>query len=205
MHISWLGGTAIRIQTKPGDDDVVLVVDPYRQKAGAFPRSLAPNIALFTRGREESITLSGDPFVLDTPGECETKGVLVSATYAGDTSHLFVRFDSEGLACAHLGLTDRTLTEAELDMVGGVDILFLPIGATGAYDAENAVKAVNAIEPRIVIPIAFASDNDPAAGTADAFLREMGVKAEKPETKVIIKKKDLPQEETRVIVLEKEK
>lgn len=204
MHISWLGGTAIRIQTKPNAEDIVLVVDPYRTASGNFPRSLAPQIALFTRGEKDSITLSGNPFILSSPGECEMKGVLITAAYGSDRDHLFVRWDAEGLACASLGLTDKQPTDEQLETVGDVDILFVPIGAKGAYDAEDAVKAVNAIEPRVVIPIAFRSDNDPQADTADAFLREMGVKADAPETKIILKKKDLPQEETRVILLKKE-
>lgn len=204
MHISWLGGTAIRIQTKPKDVDLTLVIDPYRPSTGSFPRSLAPHIALFTRGEEQAITLSGNPFVLSTPGECETNGVLISAMYGEDARHLFVRFDTEGLSAAHLGLTQKPLTDAQLEMIGDVDILFLPVGAKEAYDAEDAVKIVNAVEPRVVIPIAFQSDIDPAAGSPNAFLREMGTKTDKTETKVIIKKKDLPQEETQVILLQKE-
>ncbi len=204
MHISWLGGTAIRIQTKPADADITLLIDPYRPRTGAFPRSLAPHIALFTRGEKDAITLSGNPFVLSTPGECETKGVLISAVYGENADHLLVRFDAEGLSGAHLGLTKKPLTDTQLEIVGDVDILFLPIGAKDAYDAEEAVRVVNAVEPRIVIPIGFKSDIDPDAQTADAFLREMGVKADKPEPKIILKKKDLPQEETRVMLLQKE-
>lgn len=204
MHISWLGNTAVRIQTKPNTEDVILVIDPYRPAAGNFPRSLTPHIAIFTRGEEASVTLSGNPFILAAPGECETKGVLINAIEGVDPSHLLLRFDAEGISAAHLGLTNKQLTNEQLEVVGGVDILFLPVGADSAYDAEAAVKVVNAIEPRVVIPIAFRSENDLKAGTADAFLKEIGAKTEKPEAKVIIKKKDLPQEETRVILLEKE-
>lgn len=204
MHISWLGGTAVRIQTKPNSEDVVVVFDPYRPGAGAFPRSLAPHIALFTRGEEGGITLSGDPFILATPGECETKGVLITAAPGNTNGEHIFRIDAEGLSVAHLGLTNKALTDAQLEVVGDADILLLPIGASGAYDAEQAVKAVNAIEPRIVIPIAFRSDNDPKAATADAFLKEIGAKADKPEPKVIIKKKDLPADDMQVLLLSKE-
>lgn len=204
MHISWLGNTAVRIQTKPADADVIIVIDPYRPSTGSFPRSLSPHIALFTRGEEGGVTLSGDPFILSTPGECETKGVLITAAPPNAGGNLMFRIDTEGLSVAHLGLTNKELTDAQLEMVGDADILLLSVGAVGAYDAEQAVKAVNAIEPRVVIPIAFRSENDPKAATVDAFLKEMGSKAEKPEPKVILKKKDLPQDETRVILLSKE-
>lgn len=204
MHISWLGNTAVRIQAKPNTEDIVVVFDPYRPAAGSFPRSLAPHIALFTRGEEGGITLSGTPFILATSGECETKGVLITAAPSNREGELIFRIDAEGLSVAHLGLTNKELTDAQLEVVGDADILLLSVGAVNAYDAEQAVKAVNAIEPRIVIPIAFRSENDPKAATADAFLKEMGAKTDKPEPKAIVKKKDLPQDEMRVILLSKE-
>lgn len=62
MHISWLGGTSIKIQTKYADSDVTVLIDPYKYDKGAFPRSLTADVVLLTRGSEELITLSGDPF-----------------------------------------------------------------------------------------------------------------------------------------------
>lgn len=204
MHISWLGGTTIKVQTKPAAEDVVLVIDPYKPSTGAFPRSLTPNIVLYTRGEDNTITISGNPFVLATPGECETKGVLMTALYTDHNEHLFVRFDSEGLSVAHLGLIDAMPTDKELETIGDVDILILPVGGAPGYTAESAVKVVNAIEPKIVIPVGYQSENDPKAAAVDVFLREMGAKPDKAENKVIIRKKDLPTEETKVIIIEKE-
>ena len=180
------------------------MVDPYKPAEGTFPRSLTPHIALYTRGEENSTPLSGTPYILATPGECETKGVLLTAVYGDGKDHLFFRIDAEGLSMAHLGRTKKQLTESDLETIGGVDVLFLPIGGADCYDVEEAVKVVNAIEPHIVIPMAFKSDNDPDAKGPEAFVREMGGTVGKPEKKVILKKKDLPQEETTVIVLEKE-
>lgn len=204
MHLSWLGGTAIRLQTKPMDHDVVVVIDPYKPAQGSFPRSLTPDIVLYTRGQGGSITISGSPFLLDTSGECETHGVLVSAIHGHEPGQLLLRLDSEHMSLGHLGLAQRELTDEQLDVVGGVDILFIPVGGVNCYDAEAAVKIVNAVEPRVVVPIAFHCDTDPKTGKVEAFLKEMGVTNGAPEKKFILKKKDLPQEETWVIVLSKE-
>lgn len=205
MHISWLGGTTIRIQTKPFDKDVDIVIDPYRPKAGDFPRNLSTNIGLFTRGIENSITLSGNPFILDTPGECETKGVLVTAVPGQEPGSIMFRLDTKQLSMAHLGLTDKPLNDSQIEALSDVDILLVPVGGKNCYDAEGAAKAVNAIEPRIVIPIAYKSDNDPGAEPVEKFLKEMGVAGKiQPEKKAIIKHRNLPQEETQVILLSKE-
>lgn len=205
MHISWLGNSAIKIQTKPFDKDVIIVIDPYRPEKGEFPRSLMPDIGLYTRGEAGSITLSGNPFILATPGEVENKGVLVTAVQGHEADQLFLRLDAEQLSVGHLGLINKPLTDAQLEVLADVDILIVPVGGIDCYDAEAAAKAVNAIEPKIVIPMAHHSDTDPKAASVDLFLREMGVpKNGEPENKIIIKKKDLPMEEMKVTVLNKE-
>ncbi len=204
MHISWLGQTAIKIQVKPFDKDVTVIIDPYKPDKGSFPRSLAPDIGLYTRGQKDSITLSGNPFILDTPGECETKGVLITAVQGEKASDVKIRVDAEQLSVGHLGFANKQLTEEELEVLADVDILLVPIGGKNCYDAEAATKAVSSIEPKIIIPIAYKSDNDPEANPVGDFLKEMGVPAQTPEKKFIIKKKNLPTEETQVVVLEKE-
>lgn len=204
MHISWLGNTAVKIQAKPFDKDVVVVIDPYRQEKGNFPRSLAPNIGLYTRGMKNSITLSGEPFVLDAPGECEHDGVLISSVQGHEAGTTMMRIDAEQLSVGHVGFIKKQLDDKQLEILADVDVLLVPVGHPDGLDNEMAIKVINSVEPRIIIPIAYYSDNDPHAKPIDSFLREMGVKENKPESKIIIKKKDLPQEETQVIVLSKE-
>lgn len=204
MHLSWLGSTAIKIQTKPDLEDVVVALDPYRPAVGSFPRSLAPTIAVLTRGKDGIITLSGNPLILDAPGEMELKGVLLTSTYGHKENHVMLRLDSEQITVGHLGRTNKPLTELQEELMDGVDILLIPVGGGEGYDAESAVKIVNTVEPRVVIPIDYRSDNDPNADEVRDFLKEIGQNGVVPEKKIVIKKKDLPQEEMRVIVLAKE-
>lgn len=204
MHISWLGTTALKLQAKSNNSDITIVIDPYKPEKGSFPRSLTPHIGIYTRGKDGSVTLSGEPYVLASPGEIDTHGVLVSAVQGHEPNTTMIRIDVEGVSLGHLGMTNKQPTAKQLEVLSGIDILCVPVGHPDSFDAEQAVKAVNAIEPRIVIPLAFKSDNDAKAKPVDAFLKEIGSKNGTPEKKVIIKKKDLPQEDTEVIVLEKE-
>ncbi len=204
MHLSWLGSTAVKIQSKPLDQDVLVVIDPYKPETGNAPRSMTPQIALFTHGEKDAITLSGEPFVMNGPGECEVKGVLITGVQGTTEDQVLYRIDTEGMSLAHLGRMNTQPTDAQLGVISGIDILLIPFGGEGCYDAEQAVKAVNTIEPRIVIPIGYKSDNDPKALPVEQFLKEIGVTAETQEQKVIIKKKDLPQDEMKVIVVTKE-
>ncbi len=204
MHISWLGSTAVKLQTKPLSEDVVVILDPYKPENGEFPRSLTADIVIATHGEKNLATLSGNPFLLTSPGECETKGVLMTAGASQSPGKTVVRLDAEQLSIGFLGMASKTLSSEEMDVVSGVDILFVPVGGENCYDAETAVKVVNEIEPRIVIPMAYRSENDPKAADVSAFIKAIGLKAEEPQSKVIVKKKDLIAEEMKVVLLEKE-
>jgi hypothetical protein len=70
-------------------------------------------------------------------------------------------------------------------------------------EPAQAARIVTTIEPRLVIPLAYESDSDPKANPVSAFIKEMGLKPELTDKKLIIKSKDLPQEETKLYILEK--
>lgn len=204
MHISWLGNTTIRLQVKPFDKDVTVLIDPYKHDEGTSARNLTSDVVLFTRGEKNSITLTGEPFTLSTPGECEIKGVLITAVQGHDADEVFYRVDAEQMSVGHLGMINKQLTDEQIEHLSGVDILCIPVGGKNCLDPEAATRAINSLEPRIVIPLAHQSDNDPAAVPVEQFLKQIGIVAGAAEKKTIIKKKDLPQEDMGVIVLAKE-
>jgi hypothetical protein len=49
----------------------------------------------------------------------------------------------------------------------------------------------------------YASDSDPEVKPVEDFIKASGLKATVTDKKVILKAKDLPQEETQLMVLEK--
>ncbi len=204
MHISWLGNTTIRLQTKPFDKDVTVLIDPYKHAEGASARNLTSEIAVFTHGEDDSITLTGEPFLMASPGECEVKGVLITAAQGHEEKQVFYRIDAEQMSVGHLGMCNKALTDEQIEVLSGVDILCVPVGGKNCFDPDAAIKAINSLEPRIVIPMAFMSDNDPAAVSVEQFIKQIGIVANPAEKKVILKKKDLPQDDMKVIVLAKE-
>lgn len=203
MHLNWLGQTCVKLQTKNLDEDVVISIDAYRPKNGDFPRNMAPQIALFSRGKDDGVTMAQNTFIIDTLGELEIKGVMVYAIPGPDGNIIF-KINAEGMNIVHLGKITKKIENGDLEKLSGPDILFIPVGGKGEYlDAEAAANLVTTLEPRLVVPMGYHCDTDPKVGTLEEFIKEMGLKPETSEKKVIIKKKDLPQEETKIIVLEK--
>lgn len=203
MHISWLGQTCIKLQTKNLNDDVSIIIDAYRPEKGDFPRSFSPDVALLSSGDKNTATLSQNPFVINSLGEFEVKNVMIYAV-PGSKSIIY-KISAEGLNLVHLGRLNKTLENGDLEKLLGPDVLFIPVGGGPEYlDPKAAAALATALEPRIIVPIAYNCDTDPTAKPVSAFISELGLKPEATEKKVIIKKKDLPQEETKLIVLEKE-
>lgn len=204
MHISWLGQTCIKLQTKNQDKDVIILIDAYKPKKGDFPRNFSPDIALFSQGQDNSSTISPDTFVVDSLGEMEVKNVMIYSLPGFEGSVIY-KLNAENLNMVHLGRLKKPLENSEMEKIMSPDILFIPVGGGESYlDAKTAAELANTLEARIIIPIAYNCDTDPDATPITAFIKELGLKPEVTEKKLIIKKKDLPQEETKLMVLEKE-
>jgi L-ascorbate metabolism protein UlaG (beta-lactamase superfamily) len=203
MHLTWLGQTCVKLQTKPLNEEVVIIIDPYKPTKGEFPRSFSPHIALFSKGQDETTTLSGEPFIIDTLGEFDIKNNIVT-TWGGTDGSIIFKVNSESLNVAHIGPMSKPLSEETIEALGKVDILLISVGGNKKYlEPAAAAQMVTSIEPRIVIPIGYECDTDPTAEPLSAFIKEIGLKPETTDKKLIIKPKDLPQEDMKLFILEK--
>ena len=64
------------------------------------------------------------------------------------------RWKQNGLTFAHLGGAASPLTIHERLLIGKPDILFIPVGGGAkVYDAQEAANVVEALKPKIVIPV----------------------------------------------------
>jgi L-ascorbate metabolism protein UlaG (beta-lactamase superfamily) len=82
-----------------------------------------------------------------------------------------------------------------------VDILMVPVGGGKVMGAEKAAEIVSLLEPKIVIPMLYKTEA--ARGEfepVDRFVKEMGVEAGTPETRLSITRSGLPQD-TKLVLL----
>ena len=213
MVISWFGLSSFKISS----GDFSLVTDPFSKTVGlSAPRgqtdvAIVSNAAAEAYNNTESL---GGAFVVDGPGEYDIKGITVRGIAAsGDVGTIKDGVDHttiyairmEDIRLGFLGsLKQKQLTDQQLEDLGEVDILFVPVGGKVVCDAEEAVTIVNQLEPRIVIPMHFAQSGLAISlEKADQFLKEMGVSAKvAPQDKLTIKKSAFTEEtKTEIIVL----
>jgi L-ascorbate metabolism protein UlaG (beta-lactamase superfamily) len=95
------------------------------------------------------------------------------------------------LNIAVLGNVAAALSEDQLEAIGVVDILVLPVGGYGhSIEPKEAVSLVRSIEPKIVIPTHYAEDGvsyEVPQAPLDDFLKEMGGKHEEAVPKLKLK------------------
>lgn len=202
MQIIWLGHAAFKIIEK----EVTVAIDPYDGIGLRMPK-FGGNVVICTSKKPDHYNLEaikGEPFVIEGPGEYEIKEVFVVGTKCDDITLYTVEID--GVKLAHLGdIKTDTLNEKQMEVLNGVDILLVPIGGKDMIGTEGAVKIISQIEPRIVIPYSYAVPGlTLKLDKLDGFLKEMGAAKAETMSKLNIKEKDLPQEESKVIVLTKE-
>lgn len=208
MHFIWHGNTSFRLQSKNAD----IIIDPPSKKTGIKELKQKADIVLATNqslGMVDISTVTGDPFVIAHPGEYEVKGVMMEGIDIPHETDGVIDYRStvftlkdEGVSVCHLGFLDRELKQDELDRIGVVDVLLLPIGGEDVIKPSIAMKVMNAIEPQAVIPMYYKEGgaNDALASFSD-FEKELSGEAEDGLDKIILKSKDFDGENTRIIKL----
>lgn len=215
MQIQWLGQSCFKIQSKNSGQEITIVTDPYDgDDIGLKPLKLQADIVTVSHGHSDHNNIDavkGEPFIIKTPGEYETKGVFIYGLPAYHDNQegkergniIIFKINTEDISIAHLSDLGHDLSDELLDKIGNVDILLLPVGGTYTIDAKKASEIVSAIEPRIVIPMHYQIPGlklENKLGSVENFLKESGLPSETMD-KLKIAKKDLPQDETKVIIL----
>jgi L-ascorbate metabolism protein UlaG (beta-lactamase superfamily) len=66
-------------------------------------------------------------------------------------------FEIGGLCIAHLGHLHHTLTTQQLAQIGQMDVVLIPVDGSYTLDTPGMLEVLNAMKPRIVIPMHYFS------------------------------------------------
>jgi L-ascorbate metabolism protein UlaG (beta-lactamase superfamily) len=152
-----------------------------------------------------SKVVNGEFFLINGPGEYEVKEVFVQgiASEKEKGINTIYTIETEDLKICHLGcLNQKELTDEQLDKIGEVDILMIPVGDGEVISAKEAVKIMSQIEPQIILPMYYHLPKlKIKLDGVDKFLKMIGVKKIEPLPKLNIKKKDISADEVKIILL----
>lgn len=218
LSIQWLGHTCFRFT---GSSRRILVNPflPIGCTAGYRRPSVEADVVmisslLFDEGAIEG--LPGDPRVLSEPGIYEFTGMQVQGIRTdhddvggrrfGD--NIVWRWNQGGLNVLHLGGAAAPITVEQQILMGRPDIVLVPVGnGSKAFTPEEAKAAVQALNPKIIIPTHYRTQAADEAACdilpVDSFLSLMEgtpVRQINSDT-VTINRGDLPESGSKIEVL----
>lgn len=216
MKITWLGQSCFQIITSQNKNNLArIIIDPFDESTGLrLPGSLEAEVLLVTHQHYDHNNVkgvSGKPFLIEGPGEYEVRDVFVRGIPSfhdaaqgkerGDNTIYVI--EAEDIKICHLGdLGQKELTEEQLEGIGEIDILMTPIGGNFTISAKEAAKVMSQIEPKITIPMHYALPKlKIKLESLDKFLKIFGIKSLNALGQLSIKKKEVPTEEVKIIVL----
>jgi len=218
MNIIFHGQSFFEVQIKAEgkESDVIIAVDPFDESIGLKVPKVKASVLLITHNHKDhsnkKTIISDDLFVIETPGEYEVKGVYVKGIEAFHDqtegkergSVVVYKIEAEGISLCHLGdLGQKELTPEQVEAIGEVDVLLVPVGGNYTIAAKEAAGIAAQIEPRIIIPMHYKLPNLKVdLDGVDKFLKQMGQESQTPEKKLKLTTKSMPTEETKVILLE---
>jgi len=158
VELQYYGANCVRISGKKFS----VVVDDNLQSLGLKSVTKPTDISLRT-----NLTLPEHKDVLfaaEMPGEYEISGAIIHGVAAephmgkGDKkSSVIYTIEAEDVRVAITGHIQADLSEDQLEQIGLVDVLIVPVGNHGyTLDPVGALSVIKKIEPKVVIPTHYA-------------------------------------------------
>ena len=171
MRITWYGHAAFLIET----NGLRVILDPYRSpdSGGYEPIGDPADVVIVSHENDRYHSHLGQivpPFevvrALDIPPEGQmVKGLRVEAIHVFETPErlpddevTIVHFRAEGLHVVFLGDLGHALRPAELAPLRGADIVLATAGGPPTIDFPEIPPLIEAIGPRLIIPMHFKTD-----------------------------------------------
>lgn len=204
MVITYHGGSFVKVTF----GDTTLAFNPISKKSKLKQSKFGSDIALISQNHPDSNGIENvshgerTPFEISGPGEYEIKNVTVVG-FKGETGYggkgaintIYV-VTLEGMKLCFLGTQGgEKLSQAALETIDDIDILFVPTGNDGVLSPSKAHALAVKLEPKVVIPIAYSD------ASLKKFLKEDGSEGTKPQDKLTIKKKDVASMSGDIVVL----
>jgi len=211
MDITWYGHSCFRLAER---GMATVVCDPFdSETVGYEPLKLKADIVTSSHdapGHNYLSVVKGYSHAITGPGEFEIGSVFITGVQmdglgkkaAEKPRNTLYVFDYMGITVAHLGDLRSVPPQTEIEALGTVHVVLVPVGGGSGLNAAKAAEIVSLLEPNIVIPMHYYT---PAAKVQldrlDKFLKEMGLHEAESVPSLKVTKNSLP-DETKVIVLD---
>jgi len=164
VALRWAGHSCFLITAKSG---LRILTDPYGPQAGYSPLRETADIVTISHehGDHNAVRqVQGRFEIVRGPGQKKIKGITIRGirTSHGSTpggqplgeNTVFV-IQVDGLRICHLGDLGTLLSPQQVQQIGRVDVLLIPVGGYYTIDGKEAGKVIAQLNPRIVVPMHY--------------------------------------------------
>ncbi len=185
FEIEYKGGNCVVISSKKA----TIVVDPKISLVGLKDIKTKDEVELATETRFR-VENSDARIIIDSPGEYEIgdftiKGVAAVRhidTEAQEKLSTVYRLECGDVRIAVVGNIAPKLSDEQLETIGVVDVLIIPVGGGGyTLDATSAASMVRQIEPKAIVPVHYAAAGlsyEVPQDSLETFVHELGAPVE---------------------------
>jgi len=165
VSIRWLGHSCFRIRNEEG---ISLIIDPHDgHSLGLKPPDEKGEIILITHdhfdhNQYRNVEREGSQIIRDAGvysyGGYEIRGFDAFHDDSGGKKRgnvVVFSICTDGMKMSHLGDLGHQPGTVLRDALAGTDILFLPVGGYYTIDAQGAWSVIDAIKPRVVVPMHY--------------------------------------------------
>jgi L-ascorbate metabolism protein UlaG (beta-lactamase superfamily) len=192
MEITYIGHSCFKLRGK----GATVVTDPYETKStGLAMPKISGDIVTISHNHEDhnaSTKITGtarreQPYVISAPGEYEISGVGVfgwgsfhdaeEGKTRGKNTMYTIMIDRVNVC--HLGDLGTKLSNEQIEGLGVIDVLLVPVGGVFTINAEMAVEVVAQLQPSFVMPMHYKTTDHNGAvfgemAGIESFIKEMG-------------------------------
>lgn len=218
MEITYIGHSCFKLRGR----GATVVTDPYEAKStGLAMPKISADIVTVSHVHDDhnavakiSSTARRDkPYVIEAPGEYEISGVGVfgwgsfhdsdEGKKRGKNTMYTIMIDQVNVC--HLGDLGTTLSNEQIEGLGVIDVLLVPVGGVYTINPEQAVEVVAQLQPSFVIPMHYKTDQhrQDVFGEmkgVEVFIKEFGAENVEPTDALVVKTGD-SREETEMVWL----
>jgi len=170
IKVTWLAHSCFLLENETG---ARLLMDPYDECTGYQVPKIKADLVTTSHKHGDHANLdmvegdSSNYTLIDTVGSFEELGFKVNGVAAkhddeggqkrGDIIIYVV--ECENVRICHLGDLGHRLNQSQIDAIGHVDVLMIPVGGFYTIDAKTAKEVVDDLNPLVVMPIHYKTDS----------------------------------------------
>lgn len=209
MKLKWFGHACFKLTSQQG---LSVITDPFDRSVGYDLSGESADVVTVSHDHYDHNYVEGvegTPQIINKPGVFHVKDMVIKGvkTYHDEAEgakrggNIIFNITMDDINICHLGDLGHVLSRQQVEDIGRVDVLLVPVGGTYTIDKTEAMEVVWAVKPNVVVPMHYKTDAlSFEIDAVDPFLEIVGSHQRIDGNEIELDKKTLPTG-GRVIVL----